>query len=132
MHDRRLCCPLLFPWPRSGAPTFSILESPPVDKRWLSVIIITCKPGPAVGLDFFQLRVHSVIPCLRSLPTDVYFENCITKYCQGASDLTHQWLQYLKFGGNRSEQLYSVQPLPSCATVLVNVPFNKSLHHNHA
>jgi len=39
-------------------------------------------PGLAVGLGFFQLHVHSVISCLRSLPTDVYFENCIIKPCQ--------------------------------------------------
>jgi len=32
-----------------------------------------------VGLGFFQIRVHMVIPLLRLLPTDVYFENCITK-----------------------------------------------------
>jgi len=50
-----------------------------VEKRWLAAIIMTCKRIPAVGLGFFQLRVHSVIPCLGSLPTYVYFENCITK-----------------------------------------------------
>jgi len=41
-----------------------------------------------------------------------------------------QWLQRLTFYGNWAEQLYSVQPLPSCATVSINAPFNKSLHHN--
>jgi len=35
--------------------------------------------GLAVGVGFFQLRVHGVIPCLSSLPTNVYFETCITK-----------------------------------------------------
>jgi len=43
---------------------------------------MTCKLGLAVGLSFFQLRVHSVITCLRSLPTDIYFETSITKFCQ--------------------------------------------------
>jgi len=32
---------------------------------------------------------------------------------------------------NRTEQLDSVQPLKSCATVLAKAPSNKSLHHNH-
>jgi len=31
----------------------------------------------------------------------------------------------------RSEQLCSVQPLSSCATGSVNVPYHKSLRHNH-
>jgi len=78
----------------------------------------------AVGLGFFQLHLHSVIPCLRALQIDVYFENCIniTKPCQ----VTHlpvfnqQWLQRLKFDGNRFEQLNSAQqPSPSCAIVLI-------------
>jgi len=40
-------------------------------------------------------------------------------------------LQRLTFGGNCVEQLYSVQPLPSCATVSDNVLFNKSLNNSH-
>jgi len=43
---------------------------------------MTCKLGQAVGLAFFHLRVYGVIPCLRSLSTDVYFENWITQLCQ--------------------------------------------------
>jgi len=31
---------------------------------------VTCALGPAVVLDLFQLHVHSVIPCLCSLPTE--------------------------------------------------------------
>jgi len=41
-----------------------------VEKRWLTVFIVTCALGLAVGLDLFQLHVHSVIPCLCSLPTE--------------------------------------------------------------
>ena len=48
-----------------------------VEKCWLRASIVTCKPG-LVGLGFFHLRVHSVIPYLRPL-VGVYFENCITK-----------------------------------------------------
>jgi len=40
---------------------------------------MACKFVLAVALCFFQLRVHIVIPCLRPLATDVYFENCVTK-----------------------------------------------------
>jgi len=58
------------------------LQADLVEKRWLTAFIVTCKLGLAVGLSFFQLHVNSVIPCLRSLPTDVYFENCIAKPCQ--------------------------------------------------
>jgi len=32
-----------------------------------------------------------------------------------------------EFKGNRTEQVYSVQQLPSCATVSANIPINKSL-----
>jgi len=41
-----------------------------VEKRLLSVFIVTSALGLAVVLDFFQLHVHSVIPCLCSLPTE--------------------------------------------------------------
>jgi len=43
---------------------------------WLAASIATYKLGLVVGLDFFQLRVQNVIAYLRSLPTDVSFENC--------------------------------------------------------
>jgi len=36
MQDRHLCCPLLFPWPRSGAPHFfhsRIATGPDTPKR---------------------------------------------------------------------------------------------------
>jgi len=36
----------------------------------LAVFIVTCALGLAVVLDLFQLHVHTVIPCLRSLPTE--------------------------------------------------------------
>jgi len=36
MKDRYLCSPPTFPWPRSGPPTFFILESPlMVDRVWV-------------------------------------------------------------------------------------------------
>jgi len=40
-----------------------------VEKPWLAVFIMTCALG-AVGLDLFQLHVHSAIPCLCALPTE--------------------------------------------------------------
>jgi len=45
-----MLAPLIFPWPRSGPPTFFILESPLVSEAL------------AVELCFFQLRVHIVVP----------------------------------------------------------------------
>jgi len=41
-----------------------------VEKHLLAVFIVTCALGLAVVLDLFQLHVHSVIPCLCSLPTE--------------------------------------------------------------
>jgi len=41
-----------------------------VEKRFLAVFIVTCALGLAVVLDLFKLHVHSVIPCLCSLPTE--------------------------------------------------------------
>jgi len=41
-----------------------------VEKRLLAVFIVTCTLGLAVVLDLFQLHVHSIIPCLCSLPTE--------------------------------------------------------------
>jgi len=38
----------------------------------------------------------------------------------------------LKYGaGNLSAQLYSVQPMPGCVAVSVNVPYDKCLQINH-
>jgi len=39
-----------------------------VEKWWFTVFTVTCALGIAVGLDLFQLHVHSV--CLCSLPTE--------------------------------------------------------------
>jgi len=39
-----------------------------VEKRWLTVFIVTCALGLAVGLHIFELNEHSV--CLYSLPTE--------------------------------------------------------------
>ena len=41
-----------------------------VENRWLAVFIVTCALCLAVVLDFFQLHVQCVIPCLCSLPTE--------------------------------------------------------------
>jgi len=41
-----------------------------VETRLLAVFIVTCALGLDVVLDLFQLHVHSVIPCLCSLPTE--------------------------------------------------------------
>jgi len=41
-----------------------------VDKCWLAIFIVTCPLGLAVVLHLFLLHVHSVIPCLYSLPTE--------------------------------------------------------------
>jgi len=38
-----------------------------VEKLLLAVFIVTCALGLAVVLDLFQLHVHSIMPCLRSL-----------------------------------------------------------------
>ena len=34
-----------------------------IEKCLLAAYIVTCKLGLAVGLGFYKLRVHSVIPC---------------------------------------------------------------------
>jgi len=39
-----------------------------------------------------------------------------------------QWLQRFTFDGNCAEQLYSVQPLPSCTSISINAFYNKSLN----
>ena len=63
------------------------------------------------------------------LPTDVYFENCITKPCQlgrrsfGCSPvITTSYIRRYC-----DEQRYSMQPLPSCATISINALFKKAL-----
>jgi len=47
-----------------------ILKPAMIEKRWLAVFTVTCTFGVAVKLDLFQLHVHSVIPCLCSLPIE--------------------------------------------------------------
>jgi len=44
------------------------LKKAVVEKRLLAVFIVTYALGLAVVLDLFQIHVHSVIPCLCSLP----------------------------------------------------------------
>jgi len=50
-----------------------------VEKFWLTASIVTCKLVIAFGVDFFKLLVYSVVPYLRLLAIDVYFEDCIVK-----------------------------------------------------
>jgi len=50
-----------------------------LEKCWLAAFIVTCIRDLDIGFGFFQFRVLSVIPCLRSFAVDVYFESCITK-----------------------------------------------------
>jgi len=40
-----------------------------IEKRWPEAFFVACALGLAVGLGFLPLHVHSVIPCLCSLPT---------------------------------------------------------------
>ena len=42
-----------------------------------------------------------------------------------------QWLQRLTFDDNCVEQLYSAQPLPSCATISINALFNEHYNNRH-
>jgi len=35
------------------------------------------------------------------------------------------------FDGYCDEQVYSVQPLPSCTTISINTLFDKSVNYNH-
>ena len=46
----------------------SSLKPAMVEKCWLVVFVVTCAHGLAVGLDLFQLHMHSV--CICSLPTE--------------------------------------------------------------
>jgi len=59
-----------------------------VEKRLLVVFIVTCALGLAVVLDLFQLQVHSVIPCLCSLPTESSPEDLQLGDCVCAGGLT--------------------------------------------
>jgi len=62
-----------------------------------------------------------------------YFENSIANPCHVGHPRfnAQKWLQRLKFDGNRTEQLDSVESLPSGSTVLAKGPSNENLHHNH-
>jgi len=68
---------------------------------------------------------HGVIPYLRKPHTSI--SKCITKRTQNMRFSMVSSNSVFKSEGKRSEQIYySVQPLPSCATVAANVPFNKT------
>jgi len=60
-----------------------------VEKRWLAAFIVTCAFGPAVVLDLFPSHLHSVIPCLCSLPTEPSPEGLqLGEYvCAGGTDI---------------------------------------------
>ena len=72
-----------------------------VEKRLLTVFIMTCALGLAVVLHLFQLNVHNVIPCLCSLPTEPSPEGLqLGDYvCAGGTDI-------LKF--DKKTLIYSV------------------------
>jgi len=57
--------------------------------------------------------MHIAVAYLRPLETDVCFENCVTQSLHSPFCCSEVITQRLKFNGNRSEQLYSVQPLPT-------------------
>jgi len=77
-----------------------------VDKCRFAAFVLTFTLGLAVGLGFFQLRVHSAIPYLHPLATDVKFENSIH---QSLPRMTFTFLlfsiDYSVFR-NRSEQFF--------------------------
>jgi len=79
-----------------------------VEKRFLAVFILTWALGLAVALDLFQLHVHSVIPCLCSLPTEPSQEGLQLgdDVCAGGSDILKfdknplvYCVSYFNFGG---------------------------------
>jgi len=59
-----------------------------VEKRLLAGFILTCALGLTAGIDLFQLHVHSVIPCLCSLPTESSPEGLQLGDCVRAVGLT--------------------------------------------
>jgi len=88
-----------------------------VEKCWIAASFMTCKSGLDVGVGFFQLHLHSFIPYMCPLAADVYFENCITRPYHIYMTSAFFAQECFNYDRNRSEQLYPVQPLPSCATV---------------
>ena len=64
------------------------LKQAVVEKRLLAVFIVTCALDLAGVLDLFQLHVHSVIPCLCSLPTESSPEGPQLGDCVCAGGLT--------------------------------------------
>ena len=78
-----------------------------------------------------------VIPYLRPKPINLYFKKCITKPYQMGLVFYLSAILFISsdynataFKGNPTEQLNSVQPLLSCATVWEKVSSEKSCHHN--
>ena len=63
------------------APNFGGPQPALVTKCCLAASIVTCKLVLSVGRDFFLLLVRNVTTYLRSLTTDVYLGNYITKPC---------------------------------------------------
>jgi len=73
----------------------------PVENSWLAASIVTSKHDLAVGLGFFQLSAHTCVSdYLRSLATDIHFENCMTNSCMF---IALHVLQRLKFKGDLTE-----------------------------
>jgi len=59
-----------------------------VEMRLLAAFIVTCALGLAVVLNIFQSHVHSVIPCLCSVPTESPPEGLQLGDCVRAVGLT--------------------------------------------
>ena len=60
-------------------------------------------------------------------------QSSVEKEACAIVEAIRKWAHLLCINSNGkwAKQLYSVQPLPSCTTVLKNVPIHKNLHHNH-
>jgi len=63
------------------------LKQATVEKCLLAVFIVTYALDVVVVLDLFQLHVHSVIPCLCSLPTESSPEGLQLRDCACAGGL---------------------------------------------
>jgi len=70
-----------------------------VEKPWLAVFILTWALGLVVVLDLFQLHVHSAIPCLCTLPTELSPEGLQLGYFT----ITQGGIDILKFDKKSTE-----------------------------
>jgi len=75
------------------------------------------------------LKIYGIFKHIEHNNQTLFLKNCVTKPCNVWHTPFHcsAVIKKSKFKGNRSEQLYPVQPLLSSATVSAKVPFNESL-----